>query len=127
MKKLTLHMQKQITPLIFMALTVSKIKNGFVCSFYTPVLRRAVLCDWVRRREGVHTGINRVLPLPQGKHVAKFGKDPIYRTKVIVQKRSYCQKFYIPFDKLYRQVYFVMHTFLVSVWYVHFCQLHIYI
>jgi hypothetical protein len=30
--------------------------------------------------------INRVLPLPQGNHVAKFGKDPIYRTKVIVQK-----------------------------------------
>ena len=27
--------------------------------------------------------INRVLPLLQGKHVAKFGKDPIYRTKVI--------------------------------------------
>ena len=30
--------------------------------------------------------INRVLPLPQANHVAKFGKDPIYRTKVIVQK-----------------------------------------
>jgi hypothetical protein len=30
--------------------------------------------------------INRVLPLPQGNHVAKFGKGPIYRTKVIVQK-----------------------------------------
>jgi hypothetical protein len=28
--------------------------------------------------------ICRVLPLPQGNHVAKFGKDPIYRTKVIV-------------------------------------------
>jgi hypothetical protein len=28
--------------------------------------------------------INRVLPLPQGNYVAKFGKDPIlYRTKVI--------------------------------------------
>jgi hypothetical protein len=27
-----------------------------------------------------------VLPLPQGNHVAKFVKDPIYRTKVIVQK-----------------------------------------
>jgi hypothetical protein len=24
--------------------------------------------------------INRVLPLPQGNHLAKFGKDPIYRT-----------------------------------------------
>jgi hypothetical protein len=30
--------------------------------------------------------INRVLPLPNGNHVAKFGKDPIYRTKVIVRK-----------------------------------------
>jgi hypothetical protein len=30
--------------------------------------------------------INRVFPLPQGNHVAKFGKDPIYRTKVIVRK-----------------------------------------
>ena len=30
--------------------------------------------------------INRVLPLPQGNHVAKFGEDPIYRTKVIVWK-----------------------------------------
>jgi len=30
--------------------------------------------------------INTVLPLPQGNHVAKFGKDPIYRTKVIVRK-----------------------------------------
>jgi transposase len=38
--------------------------------------------------------INRVLPLPQGNHVAKFGKDPIYRTKVIMQKRSCCQQYY---------------------------------
>ena len=30
--------------------------------------------------------INRILLLPQGNHVAKFGKDPIYRTKVIVGK-----------------------------------------
>ena len=27
--------------------------------------------------------INRVLPLLRGNHVAKFGKDPIYRTKVM--------------------------------------------
>ena len=27
--------------------------------------------------------INRVLPLPQGNHLAKFVKDPIYRTKVM--------------------------------------------
>jgi hypothetical protein len=30
--------------------------------------------------------INRVLPLPQGNHVPKFGKDPIYGTKVIMRK-----------------------------------------
>jgi hypothetical protein len=30
--------------------------------------------------------INRALPLPQGNHVATFGKDPIYRTKVSVRK-----------------------------------------
>jgi hypothetical protein len=39
--------------------------------------------------------INRVLPLPHGNHVAKFIKDPIYRTKVIVRKRPCCQKFYL--------------------------------
>jgi hypothetical protein len=33
--------------------------------------------------------------LPQGNHVAKFVKDPIYRTKVIVRKRHCCQKFYL--------------------------------
>jgi hypothetical protein len=31
--------------------------------------------------------INMALPLPQGNHVAKFVKGPIYRTKVIVWKR----------------------------------------
>jgi len=30
--------------------------------------------------------INGVLSLPQGNNVANFGKDPIYRTKVIVRK-----------------------------------------
>jgi hypothetical protein len=39
--------------------------------------------------------INRVLPLPQGNHVVRFGKDPIYRTKVIMWKRPCCQKFYL--------------------------------
>jgi hypothetical protein len=39
--------------------------------------------------------IHRVLPLLLGIHVAKFGQDPIYRTKVIVRKRSCCQKFYL--------------------------------
>jgi hypothetical protein len=32
--------------------------------------------------------INRVFPLPQGNHVAKFGKDSTYRTKIIVRKLS---------------------------------------
>jgi hypothetical protein len=31
--------------------------------------------------------IYRILPLPQGNHMVKFGKDPIYRTKVIMWKR----------------------------------------
>ena len=39
--------------------------------------------------------INRVLPLPKGNHVVKFGKDPIYRTKVLMWKRPCCQKFYL--------------------------------
>jgi hypothetical protein len=39
--------------------------------------------------------IDRVLPLPQGNHVVKFGKDPINRTKVIMRKRLCCQKFYL--------------------------------
>ena len=38
-----------------------------------------------QRYNGNDPKINRVLPLPQGNHVAKFGKDPIYRTKVIVR------------------------------------------
>jgi hypothetical protein len=38
--------------------------------------------------------INRILPLPQGNHVVKFGKDPIYKTKVI-WKHPCCQKFCI--------------------------------
>jgi hypothetical protein len=30
--------------------------------------------------------INRILPLPQGNYVVKFGKDPINRNKVIMWK-----------------------------------------
>jgi hypothetical protein len=33
--------------------------------------------------------------LPQGNHVAKVGKDPIYRTNIIVRKRPCCQKLYL--------------------------------
>ena len=40
----------------------------------------------IKRYNGNDLKINRVLSLPQGNHVAKFGKDPIYRTKVIVWK-----------------------------------------
>ena len=36
--------------------------------------------------------INRVLPLPQGNHVAKFVKDPIYKTRVIVRKTTLLSK-----------------------------------
>ena len=39
--------------------------------------------------------INRIFHLPQGNHVVKFGKDPIYRTKVTMWKRPCSQKFYL--------------------------------
>ena len=38
--------------------------------------------------------INRILSLPRGNHVVKFGKYPIYRTKVM-WKRACCQKVYL--------------------------------
>ena len=41
---------------------------------------------------------NRVLPLPQGNHVAKFGKDLIYRTKVILRKRQLPEILFIVSD-----------------------------
>jgi hypothetical protein len=56
--------------------------------------------------------------------VAKIGKDPIYRTKVIVKLGHMIPMWkgknpiyfgvitIIPFDNLYRRAYFVMHTFL---------------
>ena len=34
----------------------------------------------IKRYNGNDPKINRVLPLSQRNHVAKFGKDPIYRT-----------------------------------------------
>ena len=49
----------------------------------------------IKRYNGNDPKINRVLPLPQGNHVVKFVKDPIYRTKVIVWKRPCCQNFYL--------------------------------
>jgi hypothetical protein len=71
------------------------ITSYVVMIFIRPSRDGAVLCDWVWRAGGrphrfppltFYPKINRVLPLPQGNHVAKFGKDPIYRTKVIVRK-----------------------------------------
>ena len=38
--------------------------------------------------------INRILSLSLGNHVVKFGKDPIYRTKVM-WKQPCCQKLYL--------------------------------
>jgi hypothetical protein len=46
------------------------------------------------------------------------GKNPIYfgviRSKVKVTYYKY--NFFLPFDNLYRPVYFVMHTFLVQLY-----------
>jgi hypothetical protein len=46
--------------------------------------------------------INRILPLPQGNHVVKFGKDTIYRTKVIMWKQPHM----IPLWKGKNPIYF---------------------
>jgi hypothetical protein len=40
----------------------------------------------IKRYNGNDPQKNRVLPLLEGNHVAKFVKDPIYRNKVIVRK-----------------------------------------
>jgi hypothetical protein len=82
----------------------SKFRSYIGKHFYMPVSRLAVLwelklsCNPVVKKSIYSNSdldlwpndpkINRVLPLPQGNHVAKFVKDPIYRTKVIVQKFS---------------------------------------
>jgi hypothetical protein len=80
--------------------------------FYTHVSRRAVLCDWVWRVGGlphrfphnkfssvywIFTKLDHMIPLWKG-------KNPIYFGVITI----------IPFDNLYRQAYFVMHTFLVT-------------
>jgi hypothetical protein len=36
---------------------------------------------------------NRVLPLPQGNHVAKIGQDPIYRTKDHAETTIFSKKY----------------------------------
>jgi hypothetical protein len=38
---------------------------------------------------------NRVLPLPQGNHVAKIGQDPIYRTKDHAETTIFSKKIFI--------------------------------
>ena len=47
----------------------------------------------------IFTKLCHMIPLWKGKNpiyfVVKFGKDPIYRTKVIVRKRPCCQKLYL--------------------------------
>jgi hypothetical protein len=67
--------------------------------FYLFILSLSILCIYIFACVLTHLildpKINRVLPLPQGNHVVKFGKDPIYRTKVIMWKRPCCQKFYL--------------------------------
>ena len=47
----------------------------------------------IKRYNGNDPKINRVLPLPQGNHVVKFVKDPIYRTKVICGNDSAVKKY----------------------------------
>jgi hypothetical protein len=58
-----------------------------------PVVKNSIYSNGDLELRPNDPKINRVLP--QGNHVAKFGKDPIYRTKVIVRKRPCCQKLYL--------------------------------
>ena len=51
-----------------------------------PVVKNSIYSNGYLDLSPNDPKINRVLPLLQGNHVAKFGKDPIYRTKVIMRK-----------------------------------------
>ena len=51
-----------------------------------PVVRNSIYSNGDVDLRPNDPKINRVLPLSQGNHVIKSGKDPIYRTKVIMQK-----------------------------------------
>jgi hypothetical protein len=53
--------------------------NKTDCHDITEILLVTLIFDLMTPK------INRVLPFPQGNHVAKFIKDPIYRIKVIVR------------------------------------------
>jgi hypothetical protein len=82
-----------IIPGIFKRMNVDYAKHSFnkKCVHHKIHLSIQII-KWYN---GNDPKINRVLPLPQGNHLAKFGKDPIYRTKVIVWKRFCCQKLYL--------------------------------
>ena len=51
-----------------------------------PVVKNSIYSNGDLDLQPNDPKINRVLLLPRGNHVAKFGKDLIYRTKVIVRK-----------------------------------------
>jgi hypothetical protein len=52
----------------------------------TTLLSKIIFIVTVTLTFDLMTPKNSFLPLPQENHVALFGKDPIYRTKVIVRK-----------------------------------------
>jgi hypothetical protein len=60
-----------------------------------PVVRNSIYSNGDLDLRPNDPKINRVLPLPQGNHVVKFSKYPIYRTKVIMWKRPCCQQIYL--------------------------------
>jgi hypothetical protein len=73
------HREIMWTRLVKIQYTELKLSNG-----NNPVVKHSIYSNgdlWPNDPKK-----NKVLPLPHGNHVAKFGKDPIYRTKVIVRK-----------------------------------------
>ena len=66
--------------------TVLKLSCGI-----DPVVKKNIYCNSDLDLWPNNPKINGVLPLPHGNHVVKFGKDPIYRNKVIMRKRPCCQ------------------------------------
>ena len=65
---------------------IYRTKVTFVSCGNDPVVKNSIYSNGDLDLWPIDPKINRVIPLPQGNHVAKFGKDPIYRTKVIVRK-----------------------------------------
>jgi hypothetical protein len=74
-------------PIYFGVITIIPFDNLYRRVYFVMHTFLVVTC--IRRGQ-----INRVLPLPQGNHVVKFAKDPIYRTKVM-WKLTCCQKLYL--------------------------------